>query len=182
MTRQKPRRVVIPTGVFGDLIMRGRSFFSPAQLKYALSQIGEKWADMESNFGGNSEPNPETLQEKLGGSNKFCIGMQATDLKCFSCKTPQKSTIEALMRNCFNCTQKCSGEERYLTGKLKVSLETDIGEIKLGEYTLMHPKLIRDEIENLLLTDRDFSIVNKLDLSAFSQKRQDQYWNSIFWF
>ena len=74
-----------------------------------------------------------------------------------------------------------------MSGKLKVVLETDIGEIKLGEYGLMHlnytsPMLIRDEIENLLLTDRDFSIVNKLDLSAFSQKRQDLYWNCIFWF
>ena len=86
------------------------------------------------------------------------------------------------MKDCFNCPEKCGGEEQYLTGKLRVVLETPVGELKLGEYTLMHPKLVRDEVENMLLTDRDFSVVNKLDLSAFSQKRQDQYWNCVFWF
>ena len=30
MKRTKPRRVIIPTGVFGELVTRGRSFFSPA--------------------------------------------------------------------------------------------------------------------------------------------------------
>lgn len=37
MRRVKPRRVTMPNGVFTDLVERGRSFFSPAQLKHALT-------------------------------------------------------------------------------------------------------------------------------------------------
>ena len=45
MKQKAARRVNIPQGTFGDLVDRGRSFFSPAQLKFALTQVD--WAALE---------------------------------------------------------------------------------------------------------------------------------------
>lgn len=65
-----------------------------------------------------------------------------------------------------------------------VLLVTELGTFEVTRVNAMHPKALRNGVESLLRVCKNYKTIQQIDLSAFSQDKnnEDYYWNLVFWF
>lgn len=68
--------------------------------------------------------------------------------------------------------------------EIVVYLVTELATFEVTRVNAMHPKAVRSGVETLLRVDKNYKTIQQIDLSSFSQDKnnEDYYWNLIFWF
>ena len=68
--------------------------------------------------------------------------------------------------------------------QVQVQVASNLGTYEVIKVPTMLPKALRSGVESVLRIDKAYKTVQQMDLSSFSQVKEEQelYWNLVFWF